>query len=106
MYQHPNNVNIFDHLEQWVGNKRGAYELNGLSMSYVKCKPTDNPAAYIDIDTTTLVARATVWQSMDVNLEAIASDGENLFFENKRVVDIEELLDLLSAFLIRCQQLT
>ena len=97
---------MFEQLEQLAADMRTKFGTEGLSIAYVKCKPTSNPAAYFDIDTDKVIARATVWESLDVDLEAIeVASQRNVIAESHQVANTDELLALLSEYFVRIKEL-
>jgi hypothetical protein len=98
-------MDLFERLESWLDSNREVFERFGLTVGYARCKPTNNPAAYFDVDTDTIMARAEVWQSLEVNLTIIKlGSGEQLLFEYYHLADEAELPDLLSEFFVRCSR--
>ena len=99
-------MTIFEHLEQWLSENRTHFQTEGISVALTRCQPTDNTAAYFDIDTETVMARATVWQSKEIDFEAIQTATARKFIsEIYQAKDIMELFLLLDDFFVRLRLL-
>lgn len=95
-------MTIFEQLEQWLSENRARFSKRGISVVFVQCQPTDNTAANIDIDTDAMIARATLWESMHMDFEAIvAGSAEQLIAETHQVKDMQEAFRLLEGFFAR-----
>ena len=95
-------MNILKEFEQWLAKNSARLEKKGFSTEFIYGQPSLNPGAYIDINSEKITARATLWESMSFDLDAIVSgDGTNLISEIHEIKDIQEAFILLEDFLNR-----
>ena len=94
-------MSIFEQFEQWSSEKSKFLEKEGILITFVQCPPTENSAAYIDIQSEKVFARATLWESMDMSFEAIeANSAKSLIFETQKTKDMQEVFSLLDHFFL------
>lgn len=100
MHQKPNE--ILNLLDEWLYISQNALEKNGMSATLVRCRPTEKTARYIDLDTNKLVARATLWESGEINLAAIEGDTNRQLICEDHIIDgRESLFRLMENFITR-----
>ena len=86
-------------LEEWASNNRSSLEKKGITIDFVRSRPSEKPAAYIDIDTASTLARVTAWNSGELQLEAIeAGSGKQLTVETHKAENTQVMIDLISSF--------
>lgn len=87
--------------ETWF--KTNATRLHARNCEVTLTRPaseTDNNCVYADIDTKNYLARATIWESGEFQIEAINPDTlESVLYEYKVFHKPEELYDSLEAFI-------
>jgi len=99
-------MTIVDQLENWLSENHRNLEKQGFSIARVKCKPTDNSAIYFDIDVASLMARATIWESLEVDFDVFELDGEKqIIAEYHQGIDPADLIRLLDKFFARLKEL-
>ena len=90
-------MSIFYQLEHWFSKERENLEAQGFSVDFVKCKPTENTAAYFDVDIASLMARVTIWESLEINFDVFEIDGGKQivadYYQCVEYIDIVKLLD-------------
>ncbi len=91
--------------ESYLADNEGYFEKVGIEFSHKYCEPTDNSALVIDFDTKKYIARITVWESGECDIEALYSTKEgqalNEHYEFKVVDDFYNKISELVRFLIQ-----
>ena len=97
-------MKVFE-LEGWLAKRRVELDQRGIKVLFTQCEPTDNSAVYFDIDTHTTMARAIVWESMGLDLEAIElATGKKFISETHQAQDVTGVLHILSDFFARLEE--
>jgi hypothetical protein len=63
----------------WAQEKRPILEGQGISVGTTLSPPSANPAARMDLDTATALARITLWTDGSCHMEVIDLEGETIF---------------------------
>jgi DNA-dependent RNA polymerase auxiliary subunit epsilon len=97
-------MTIFEQLELWLGKNRTKLETNGFSIKFVQGAKTDNTGAYLDIDSNKFIARATLWESMEFQVEAMRIlSGEQFFWDAYKVENMDHVFQILEDFFTRLE---
>jgi hypothetical protein len=89
-------------LEDWVLNNRSSLEKRGITIDFVRCRTSEKPAVYVDVDTERTLARVTLWSSGELQMEALeAGSGEQLIVEAYNAENSEVMIDLVKNFVSR-----
>ena len=77
----------------------------GINFSYKYCEPTDNPALVLDFENNRYMARITVWESGECDMEALytSKEGQALdeHYEFTSVQDFYYKISDLVSFLTK-----
>lgn len=93
---------IFGPFKQWFVDNRDELRSRGIAVTFVQGRPTAKTGAYLDIDTEKFVARVTLWESMELVMDALSVDNRQAsIFETHQPADIHEALVLISEFVNR-----
>ncbi|MGD9560792.1 MAG: hypothetical protein AB7F88_00815 [Pyrinomonadaceae bacterium] len=89
-------------LEDWASNNLSNLKEKGIAIDFVRCRPSEKPAVYIDIDTARTLARVTAWSSGELQMEALeAGSGKQLIVEAHTAENSEVMIDLIENFVSR-----
>ena len=87
-------------MEVWKGSKQKIFTCEGYEVSITGELGDSKKARYIDLDTEKLVARATLWESGELELEAINIQTEERIMHKSCVVtEVWQLDDELNWWL-------
>jgi len=91
---------LLDHLEVWKDSKLKIFTSEGYSVAISGVLGDRKPVRYIDVDTDNLVARATLWESGELELEALDIRSQESVIQNSTVAaEIWRLDDELNWWL-------
>lgn len=62
---------LLSYLEDWMASKRKIFDCEGYKVAITGVLGESKKSRYIDLDTDKLVARATLWDTGELELEAI-----------------------------------
>ena len=86
--------------KKWVDDRAEEFQQTGFRKAFHK--PTSKTGAYLDKDSEKYVARITLWESLELQFEAMdVISGEQAIWEYNQVRDSDEVLTLNSAFIAR-----
>ena len=93
---------VLDLLDIWLEQQRSFINERGLKADLVRGQPTEKTGRYIDFDSETHIARAIIWESGELELEALEVDsGRQVIVEHLNVNDTETLFPILNRFVER-----
>jgi len=100
MNHEPNKV--LDLLNDWLDQHQSLLNERGLKVVIVYGQPTDKTGRYIDLDSKTHAARAIIWESGELDLEALEVDSDrHVIVEHHIATDSETLFPILNRFVER-----
>ncbi len=89
-------------LENWASDNSSELGKKGITIDFVRCGPSEKPAAYVDIDSARTLARITAWSSGELQMEALeAGSGKQLIVEAHTAKNSQEMSNLLTKFIVR-----
>lgn len=90
-------MNVFQWLENWFKENNQSLSKRNVKFEFSLKTQTDNPAQYVDMDTTLRMARITLWETGNCVFEILENEtGKNVFEENKIIRSREELNKILN----------
>lgn len=91
---------LLNHLEVWMNSKGKIFSCEGYEVSVSAEFGESKKSRYIDLDTDKLVARATLWESGELELEAMNTQTENRVLHKSSITpEIWQLDDELNWWL-------
>ena len=91
---------LLSYLEEWKISKTNIFESEGYKSTITKVLGDSKKARYIDLDTEKLVSRATLWETGELELEALDFQSEKQVIQLSVItVEIWELDDKLNWWL-------
>jgi len=91
---------LLSYLEEWKISKTKIFESEGYKVTITKVLGDSKKARYIDLDTEKLVSRATLWETGELELEALDFQSEKQVIQLSVItVEIWELDDKLNWWL-------
>ena len=95
------NMNeLFNHLEVWKKSKTKIFNSEGYEVSITEVLGDTKKARYIELDADKLVARATLWETGELELEALDIQSEERVIQKSVVApEIWKLDDELNWWL-------
>lgn len=91
---------LLDHLEAWKDSKRKIFTSEGYKVAISGVLGDSKPARHIDVDTNKLVARATLWETGELELEALdIRSEENVIQKSTVAAEVWRLDDELNWWL-------
>jgi hypothetical protein len=78
---------LLSYLENWITSKTKIFESEGFKVSISEVFGDSKKSRYIDLDTEKLIARATLWESGELELEALDFKTEKQVIQSSTVVD-------------------
>jgi hypothetical protein len=77
---------------------RASWELSGWTVSFEWGKPASKRAAFVELQSPRFIARATLWESLELDCEAIHVETERTIFEHCDSTDFTEVVDVVNRF--------
>ncbi|MCU7959472.1 MAG: hypothetical protein KZQ58_05620 [gamma proteobacterium symbiont of Bathyaustriella thionipta] len=91
---------LLNHLETWKDSKGKIFSCEGYKVSITNIQGESKKSRYIDLDRDKLVSRATLWESGELELEAIDIKSENQVIQKSIITpEIWQLDDELNWWL-------
>jgi hypothetical protein len=91
---------LLSYLEEWKISKTKIFESEGYKVTITKVLGDSKKARYIDLDTEKLVSRATLWETGELEFEALDFQSEKQVIQLSVItVEIWELEDKLNWWL-------
>ncbi len=80
--------------DDFINSKTEFFHNLEIEFSYKYCVPTDNSALVLDFDTTKYIARITVWESGECDIEALYTSKEGqVLDEHYEFTSVEDFYD-------------
>jgi hypothetical protein len=93
---------MFKKFENWFAEKRQERRELGITVLCTRGKRSENTAIYADLESSKTIARATLWESGEFQIEAVeAGSGAPVIWETFMIEDEEHMSALLEQFVKR-----
>lgn len=91
---------LLQYFEVWKESKSDIFDTKNYNASITEVESKSKKSCYIDVDTSKIIARATIWETGELELEALAIDSEEtVILKSALASEIWELDDLLNWWL-------